>query len=77
MRLNFCYLKTIRFLNSNYHPKIIGDNFEERNSLKLKFHNTQSVLSNFASYESFLESNSIITLTLCEGNVEGSINYKL
>ena len=24
-RLNFCYLKIIRFLHSRYHPEIIGD----------------------------------------------------
>ena len=25
MRLNFCYLKIIRFLHPRYHPKIIGN----------------------------------------------------
>ena len=25
LRLNFCYQKTIYFLYSRYHPKIIGD----------------------------------------------------
>ena len=25
LRLNFCYLKIIRFLHTRYHPEIIGD----------------------------------------------------
>ena len=25
LRLNFCYLKSIRFLHPRYHPKITGD----------------------------------------------------
>ena len=35
LRLNFCYLKIIRFLHPGYHPKVIGDilkNVQKTNS---------------------------------------------
>ena len=50
------------------------DNFESRNSLKLSFTNIRGLRSNFADCESFLESNSPGILTLCESNLDDSIN---
>ena len=42
------------------------DNFELLNSLKLSFMNIWGLHSNFVDYESFLESNSLNILALCE-----------
>ena len=50
------------------------DNFESYNSLKLSFTNTWGLCSNFAEYESFLESNSPGIFTLCETNLDDSID---
>ena len=50
------------------------DNFESHNSLKLTFTNIQGLHSNFDECESFLESNSPDILTLCETNLDDSID---
>ena len=45
------------------------DNFESSNSLKLSFTNIQGLCSNFVDSESFLKSNSLDILALCEANL--------
>ena len=50
------------------------DNFESHNSLKLSFTNIRGLRSNFVACESFLESNSPDILTLCETNLDDSID---
>ena len=50
------------------------DNFESRNSLKLRFTNTRGLLSNFVDCESFLETNSPDILALCETNLDDSVD---
>ena len=50
------------------------DNFESNNSLKLSFTNTWGLRSNFVDCESFLESNSLDILALCETNLDDSID---
>ena len=48
------------------------DNFELHNSLKLRFTNIWDLRSNFADFESFLESKSPDILALCETNLDDS-----
>ena len=50
------------------------DNFEMHNSLKLSFMNIRGLHSNFDECESFLESNSPDILTLCEIDLDKSID---
>ena len=50
------------------------DNFESHNSLKLSFTNIRGFHSNFVGCESFLESNSLDILALCETNLDDSID---
>ena len=50
------------------------DNFERHSSLKLSFTNIRGLHSNFAERESFLESNSPDVLTLCQTNLDDSID---
>ena len=50
------------------------DNFESHNSLKLSFTNIRGLCSNFVDCESFLESNSLDILALCETNLDDSID---
>ena len=50
------------------------DNFESHKSLKLGLMNIWSLCLNFVDYESFLESNSPDILSLCETNVDDSID---
>ena len=50
------------------------DNFESHNSLKLSFTNIRGLHSNFLDCESFLESNSPDILTLCETNLNDSMD---
>ena len=50
------------------------DNFESHNSLKLSFTNIRGLRSNFVDCESFLESNSLDILALCETNLDDSID---
>ena len=50
------------------------DSFESHNSLKLSFMNIQGLRSNFVEFESFLESNSPDILSLCETNLDGTID---
>ena len=50
------------------------DNFELYNSLKLSFTNIWGLCSNFVDCESFLESNSLDILALCETNLDDSID---
>ena len=51
------------------------DNFESHNSLKLSFTNIRGLRSNFVECESFLESNSLGILALCERTLDDSIDY--
>ena len=53
-------------------PKPVS--FESHNSLKLSFMNIQGLHSNFVEFESFLESNSPDILSLCETNLDGTID---
>ena len=46
------------------------DNFESQNFLKLNFTNIWDLRSNFVGCESFLESNSLDSLALCETNLK-------
>ena len=57
-------------LSEGYKP----DNFELHNSLKLNFTNNHGFCSNFNNCESFLESNSLDILAVCEKNLNESIN---
>ena len=50
------------------------DNFESHNCLKLSFTNIQGLCSNFVDCESFLQSNSPDIPSLCERNVDDSID---
>ena len=50
------------------------DNYESQNSLKLSFTNICGLCLNFVECESFLESNFPDILTLCETNLDDSIN---
>ena len=50
------------------------DNFESHNFAKLRFTNIQGLRSNFVDCQSFLESNSLDILALCETNLEDSID---
>ena len=50
------------------------DNFQSHNSLKLSFTNIWGLRSNFVDYESFLESNSLDILALCETNLDNSVD---
>ena len=50
------------------------DNFEPHNSLKLSFTNIRGLRSKFVQYESFLESNSLDIVALCETNLDDSID---
>ena len=50
------------------------DNFESRNSLKVTFTNIWGLRLNFVDCESFLESNSPGILSLCETNLDNSID---
>ena len=50
------------------------DNFELHNSLKLSFTNIWGLCSNFVDCESFLESNSLDILAVCETNLDGLID---
>ena len=56
------------------------DNSESQNSLKLSFTNIRGLRSNFSDCESFLESNSLDILALCETNQDqstGSGNFSV
>ena len=48
--------------------KNMNKNFESHNSIKISFTNVQGLHLNFAESESFLESNSLNTIALCEAN---------
>ena len=50
------------------------DNFESHNSLKLGFMNIWGLSSNFVVCESFLKSNSLDILVLCETNLDDTID---
>ena len=49
-------------------------NFKLHNSLKLSFMNIWGLCSNFVDCKSFLESNSLDILTLCEANLDDLID---
>ena len=50
------------------------DNFESHNSLKHSFTNIRGFRLNFVECKSFLESNSMDILALCETNLDDSID---
>ena len=50
------------------------DNFESRNSLKLSFTNIRGPYSSFVDCKSFLESSSPDILSLCQTNLDDSID---
>ena len=50
------------------------DNFESHNSLKLNFTNIRGLRSNLIECESFVESNFLDNLALCETNLDDSID---
>ena len=50
------------------------DNSESHNSLKLSFANIRGLYWNFLDCKSFLESNSVDVLALCERNMDDSID---
>ena len=50
------------------------DNLESHNSLKLSFTNIRGLRSNFVDRESFLQSNSLDILALCETNLDNSVD---
>ena len=50
------------------------DNFESYNSFKLSFMNIRGVCSNFVDCESFLEPNCPDILSLCQTNLDDSID---
>ena len=57
-----------------------SDNFESHNSLKLSFTHTPGFRANFVDCKSFLESNTLEILALCETNLNDSIdsgNYSI
>ena len=51
-----------------------ADNFVSHNSLKFSFANIRGIRSNFVDCKSFLESNSLDILALCETNLNDSID---
>ena len=51
-----------------------SDNLESHNSLKLSFTNVRGLRSNFVDCESFLESNPPDVLSLCETNLDDSVD---
>ena len=53
------------------------DNFELHNSLELSFMNIRGLCSNFVDCESFLESNSLDILALCEINLDDTIDLAI
>ena len=50
------------------------DNFESHNSLKVSFTNIRGLRSNLVDCESFFEPNSPDILSLCETNLDESID---
>ena len=66
------YLNSMKYglLSKAYKP----DNFESSKSPKFSLTNIRGLRSNFADCESFLESNSLDILALCETNLDGSID---
>ena len=50
------------------------DNFESHNSLKLSFTNIRGLHLNFVDFESFLESNFLDIVALCETNLDDSVD---
>ena len=52
------------------------DNFDSHNSLKLSFTNIRGLRSDFVDCESFLDSNSLDILALCETNLDDSIDSR-
>ena len=53
------------------------DRFKSHNSLKLSFSNVQSLCLNFVESQSFLESNSLDILALCETNLDDSTDFAI
>ena len=50
------------------------DNFESHNSLKLSFTNIRGLRLNFVDFESFLESNFLDIVALCETDLDESVD---
>ena len=76
-RIPFC-VKSPFWLNEMAILSKVGkpDNLEPQNSLTLSFNNIRSPHFYLAGYESFLESSSPDILSLCETNLEDSIDSK-
>ena len=53
------------------------DSFKSHNSLKRSFSNVQGLCLNFVERESFLESNSLDFLALCETNLDDSTDFAI
>ena len=58
-------------LSKGYKP----DNCELRNFLKRNFTNIRDLCLKFGECESFLESNSLAILAICETNLDDSIDF--
>ena len=72
---NFPLLTYLNSMNYGLLPKAYKpDNFESSKSPKFSLTNIRGLRSNFADCESFLESNSLDILALCETNLDGSID---
>ena len=76
-RMPFC-VKSLFWLNEMAILSKVGklDKLEPQNSLTLSFNNIRSLHFYLAGYESFLDSSSPDILSLCETNVEESIDFK-
>ena len=77
-QLTFLFLTYLNYL-TYLHMAILSnackpDNFESHNSLKLSFTNIRGLRSNFIDCKSFIESNSPHILSLCETNLDDSID---
>ena len=72
--VKFCNLFLTQWIMAILLKGCKPDNFEPHNFLKLSFANTWGLCSNFAEFESFLESNSSDILALCEANLDDSID---
>ena len=71
---SFLFLTNLNLIMTILSKACKRDNFEWHNSLKLSFANIQDLCSNSVDCESFLESNSPDILSLCETNLDDSID---
>ena len=68
--LPFCFWPKMAKLSKGHKQ----DNFESHNSLKLSFNNIWGIRWNFVEYETLFESNFPDILTLCQTNLDDSID---